>query len=378
GVAFSPAKRLAIAVALAEMGVPELEIGTPAMGDDERDAMRRIAARRLPCRLTAWCRASCADIDQAADCGVDAVHLSLPCSPIHLQCLGKRRSWVIRRLRETVRYARGRFAYVSIGAQDASRSDLTFLIRVARVAQAAGADRFRLADTVGIWSPDQTRAAVTAICAAAAHMAIAFHGHNDLGMATANTLAAVAAGAECVDVTVNGLGERAGNAPLAEVVMALRLCMQQDAAVDTRRLHEVSRMVALASGRPVAPDKPIVGHRVFCHESGIHVAALAADPRTYEPFSPEDVGHGRRTFVLGKHSGSTAVCEVLSRHGIALERQDGRRMLSHVRALARERKGEVTAKELMPLFVAMGAPVAGCSQQIESLAGPTACSTARS
>ena len=349
GVVFSSDEKLAIAATLAEIGVPELEIGTPAMGNDECKAIRRVVDHELPCRLTAWCRAREADIEQAADCGVEAVHVSLPCSPIHLRFLGKTEAWAVGRLQAIVRYARPRFAYVSVGAQDASRSDPRFLVELGQVARTAGADRFRLADTVGIWSPGQTRTVISALCRAVADLEIGFHGHNDLGMATANALAAVEAGADSVDVTVNGLGERAGNAPLEQVVMALRLCMRTDIAIDTRRLHEVCSMVARASGRPIAPDKPIVGDRIFCHESGIHVAALSTNPATYEPFRPEEIGRSDRTFVLGKHSGSAAVCRILSQHGVSLGREDAWRMLSDVRALARDKKGEVSPEDLVQL-----------------------------
>ena len=351
GVVFSLDEKLAIAAALAEIGVSELEIGTPAMGEDEREAIRRAVALRLPCRLTAWCRANLTDIEQAADCGVKAVHISLPCSGLLLRALGKSKTWAVLRLRESVSNARHRFEYVSVGAQDASRSDPSFIVRCARVAQAAGADRFRLADTVGVWSPEQTRASIAALLAAVRGLTIAFHGHNDLGMATANTLSAVSAGAASVDVTVNGLGERAGNAPLEEVVMALRLCMGKRCGIDTRRLREVCRMVSRASGRSIAPNKPIVGERVFSHESGIHVAALVADSQTYEPFRPDEVGHAQRSIIIGKHSGSTAIGEVLSRQGIATRRQDTRRMLVDVRSLALRKKGEVSPEELASVAI---------------------------
>jgi len=346
-VVFSLDEKLAIAVELARLGVPELEIGTPAMGEDECDAIRRVVALQLPCRLTAWCRANVQDIAKAVDSGVAAVHISVPCSSIHLRALGKSRAWAFRRLRESVAYARGRFEFVSVGAQDASRSDPCFLADCARMTRAVGADRLRLADTVGIWSLQQTYTCFATLRAVVPDLPLAFHGHNDLGMATANTLSAISAGAAAVDVTVNGLGERAGNAPLEQVVMALRICAGKDCGVDVRGLQRVCQMVAKASERTIPPDKPIVGERVFCHESGIHVAALAKDTRAYEPFGPDDVGHARRKIVLGRHSGGAAVSEVLLRQRHPVARRELQRIVSEVRALSVRKKGEVSPEELV-------------------------------
>ncbi len=177
-----------------------------------------------------------------------------------------------------------------------------------------------------------------ALHAAADGLALGFHGHNDLGMATANTLAAVLAGAASVDVTVNGLGERAGNAPLEEVVMALRLTLKKNCGVDARQFGELSALVARASGRSLPPDKPVTGAGVFRHESGIHVRGLLADRRTYEPFAPETVGHSDTEIVLGKHSGGAAIRQVLAEKGICLSAQEATRLAADVRAAAFQQK----------------------------------------
>jgi homocitrate synthase NifV len=343
GVAFSTAEKLAIARLLAGAGVPELEVGTPALGAEEIAALRTIAALGLPCRLTAWCRALREDIDAARSSGVDAVHISLPVSTIQLRAMKKDKAWTLRQIGDMTRYARRHFDYVSVGVQDASRADPAFLARCVARARQVGADRLRLADTVGVWNPMQVHAVIGDLCGLAGPMELGFHGHNDLGMATANALAAVAAGATSVDVTVNGMGERAGNARLEEVVMALQLTLRRPCGIDTRRFAVLSTTVAQAAGRTLPPDKPITGSDTFRHESGIHVRGLLADRRTYEPFPAEDVGQQGTQIVVGKHSGTAALRHVLSAEGIPFDSAQVPALLARVRTLASQTKSPLPA-----------------------------------
>ena len=206
-----------------------------------------------------------------------------------------------------------------------------FLARCLRAARLAGANRFRLADTVGLWNPFQVHAVVQALAGRAKGVAIGFHGHDDLGMATANALAAVMAGAASIDVTVNGLGERAGNTALEEAAMGLRITLKRSCGLDTRRFAELSARVAQASGRAVPPGKPIVGSAAFQHESGIHVHGLLKDRRAYEPFAAEAVGRQGREIVLGKHSGAAAVRHVLGRQGRQVSPAEADRLAAELR-----------------------------------------------
>jgi homocitrate synthase NifV len=318
GVSFDRPVKLAIARALDRAGIDELEVGTPAMGDSVQEDIRRIAGLGLHCRLSVWCRAHIQDLDAASRCPVGGVHFSLPVSSIHMAALGRDSSWVLAQMENLVREARAGFDRVTVGAQDASRADESFLIEFAGRAHAAGARRLRIADTVGIGRPSSIERLIRRLRLAVPEMDLEFHGHNDLGMATANALSALESGARSVSVTVNGLGERAGNAALEQIVMALGMHPQLGCAVDASALLSLSHQVARAAGRTMAPDQPVVGDRVFTHESGIHCHAMLNDDRAYEPFSPQQAGHLDRRFVLGSHSGGTAIRHLLRKAGIRI------------------------------------------------------------
>lgn len=352
GVMFSRADKAAIARALVAAGVPELEAGIPAAGRDAADDMRAVADAVGGDRVLAWCRADAADLAAAQACGAKRVHISFPVSDLHMKIWGRDRLWVLRMLRELTIDAASRFQFVSVGAQDYSRADTGFLDDFVRAVELTPARRLRLADTVGIAHPRRVAADIARLRSAAPRLDLEFHAHNDLGLATANTLAAIEAGAPAASVTVNGLGERAGNAALEEVVLALKMALGVECGIRSEDFNKLSLLVAKASGRPVPPEKPVVGSAAFRHESGIHCAGLLRDSRSYEAFAPELVGRTRPDFVLGAHTGGAAVAEVLRSHGTAVSAEKARSIAMRVRELARKRGRPLAPAELPALVTA--------------------------
>ena len=349
GVVFLRSEKLAIARALVEAGVPELEVGTPAMGPEEIEDIRSLLDLDGLVRMTAWCRARRSDIEAATQCELSAVHLSFPVSGILMACFGKDEHRVLGELQTLVEFARGHFSFVSVGAQDASRAALGFLERFVTEARRSGADRVRLADTVGILTPHRTRDLIARSVAWAGPMDIGFHAHNDFGMATANAVSAIEAGAVSVDVTVAGLGERAGNAALEEVVMILDRLSPRKSGVATAMLAPLGKLVMDAAKRGISPSKPILGAMAFRHESGIHCAGLERNTLAYQPFEPAMVGRSDSEFVLGKHASQATLRAAFARAGIDVSSFDLGAMLARVHRFARQHKQAISPRQLLEL-----------------------------
>ncbi|MER8479118.1 homocitrate synthase [Mesorhizobium sp. M1163] len=352
GVAFTTTEKLEIAESLAAAGVTEIEIGTPVMGADEIETIRAAVARRLPVRLMAWCRMTSLDLDAAIESGVHAINLSLPASDIQLAAkLGLDKAGALQVIERMVRRAAAAGFFVAVGCEDASRANRDHLARVIETAARAGASRVRLADTVGVLDPFSTFELVAQLVPQSP-IDLEFHAHNDLGLAAANTLAAIRAGARHASVTVLGLGERAGNAALEEVAAAMAVLDGADTGIELTALPDLAAQVAWAARRQTAAIKPVVGADVFTHESGIHVAGLLKDSRTYQGLDPALVGRCRR-IVIGKHSGATAIAHVLSESGRDLDPDLAAAMVARVRREAAETKSTLTATQLVELYDGM-------------------------
>ena len=348
GVAFNLEEKVAIAKFLDAIGIPELEVGIPAMGDEEIRAIAAISKLGLQAKLLGWNRAVISDIKASIACGLNRVHIAIPVSGIQIAAKFHGQWRVsLQKLKDCISFAVDQGLWVAVGGEDSSRADENFLLDVALSAQEWGASRFRFCDTVGVLDPFTTYTKVKRLVSALM-IPLEIHTHNDFGLATANALAGIKAGALSVNTTVNGLGERAGNAALEEVVMAIKRIYGVDLGINTPSLLELSQLVAAASGADVPPWKAIVGENTFAHESGIHAHGVLQNPITYEPFAPEEVGWERR-LVLGKHSGRHLVSNLLEQHGIFLNSQETQSVLDAVRHQSVQKKRSLTTEELLNL-----------------------------
>ena len=350
GVVFSKREKVAIARMLDSIGVGEIECGIPAMGAEEQSGIRTLVDLGLNARLITWNRALVPEIAASIACGVRAVDISVSVSDqMIVHKLRKDREAVKEQLKVALGFAKQHNLYVSVGGEDASRADLSFLVELMEITRSMGGDRFRFCDTLGIMDPFTMFDKVTYLRLAVPEVDIEVHTHNDLGMATANAIAGIRAGAKFVNTTINGLGERAGNAALEEVVMGLKHACGIETGIDTRRFREMSLFVARASHRPLSVSKPVVGSRVFAHESGLHADGVIKDPRNYEGFDPSEVGL-TRSIVVGKHSGTGGLIERYRSLGIIVDRTRAELLLKMTRALSCRRKRDLTSGELMSIY----------------------------
>jgi len=350
GVALSPEKKLSIAKKLDDLGVDAIEAGFPVISDGEQHAIKLITKANLSAEICGLARTNKKDIDAAIDCGLEYIHTFIATSDIHLQHkLKMTRDEALAKAIEAVEYGKAHGLRVEFSAEDATRTDREFLKHVFGQVAKAGADRIDIPDTVGYSTP-QYIAEITRDAIAASKLPISVHCHNDFGLAVANAISGIQAGAQCAHVTINGIGERAGNASLEEFVMALQcLPFEQkwETGINTKLLYETSKYVSNLVGITVQPNKAIVGENAFGHESGIHTHGILNNPLTYEPISPELVGR-TRWLQVGKHAGIHGVSAMLEEYGIKPNDTQLHQILDKVKAIGDQGK-QVTDVELLSI-----------------------------
>jgi 2-isopropylmalate synthase len=351
GVSLTLEDKIEIARQLSKLGVDVIEAGSPMSSAGEKKVVKEIAKAGLEAEVCGLARATRSDIDDALDCDVDLVHVFIPTSPVQMKyAVNMSPKQVLSATFDNVDYIKKHGVKCEFSPMDATRSKIDFLKKVCQAAEKAGADMINIPDTVGIMIPRSMGKLIEEV-KKAVRVPISIHCHDDFGMAVANSLAAVEAGATQVHATINGLGERAGNASLEEVVMALQLIYKLKTSINSRLLYSTSRMVSTLTGIFVQANKAIVGENAFAHESGIHTRGVTVKPLTFEPIKPELVGRTRK-LVAGKLAGTRGVKAELQDIGIQPTEDQLKEIVRRVKELGDKGK-MVTDADLLALTSAV-------------------------
>lgn len=348
-VAFNLCEKIDIAQQLVKCGVDELEIGIPAMGKSEQNDIKTLLSLGLDVRMMTWNRMKLEDLEASLNCNVKSVDLSIPISDILIDIkFNGNKLAMLKQVEEVVVNAKQEGLFVCIGAEDASRANNDFIKEVMVLGSELGADRFRYCDTVGVLTPQKTSSIINELKHVSS-MAIEMHTHNDFGLANANALSGMEAGASSINTTVIGLGERAGNASFEQIFMALKHLYNEPRDVNAEDIQALVHTVATAANVDVQPNAPIVGENIFAHESGVHASGMMKNSRAYEPFEAEEVGC-KREFPIGKHSGSSTLHYHLEKLGIHADSALLRKILPKVRSIVTDRKRVLNSQELKNLY----------------------------
>jgi len=332
GISLTPEDKIEIAHKLDSLGVDTIEAGFPLVSKGEYEAVKRITKEKLRSEICGLARANRMDIDKAIECDVDCVHTFIATSDIHMKYkLKMSKEEVLKAAVDSVEYAKKHGVVVEFSPEDASRTDFSYLMKVLKAVTDAKTDRINIPDTVGVMDPRNVYDWISKITDSI-KIPISIHCHNDFGLAVANSLTAVEAGATQVHATINGLGERAGNASLEEIVMGIQLLLNKKTNINTKLLYETSKLVTRLTGISVQPNKAIVGENAFGHEAGIHTHGISAKPITYEPISPELVGR-KRWFQAGKHAGTHGLKAKLAEAGLDADDTHMKEILGRVKEI---------------------------------------------
>lgn len=347
GVTLTPQNKVKIAIQLNKLGVDVIEAGFPIISQGEMDAVKEIAEQNLSCEISGLARAEKKDIDAVMKCSLKYVHTFIATSDIHLKYkLKKTREEALQKAVEAVEYAKSHGLICEFSAEDATRTDREFLKQVYKAVVDAKTDRIDVPDTVGYSNPKYIDTLIRDL-KAVVNVPISIHCHDDFGLAVANSITAIEAGASCAHVTINGLGERAGNASLEEFVMALHCLYGKKTRIKTELLYETSRIVSSLTGIIVQPNKAIIGENAFGHESGIHTHGVLSNPLTYEPINPEIVGR-KRWLEAGKHAGIHGVSAMLEEYGLVPSQEQLKEIVAKVKDLGDKGKN-ITDADLLAI-----------------------------
>ncbi len=347
GVSLNWEDKVAIARALDEIGVSVVEAGFPRASEGDFKGVEAVAEAGLKAKVAGLARCNKEDLDAAIEAGVDWVHIFIGTSPLHREFkLNMSKEEIIKKAVEAIEYCKSRGAVAHFSPEDACRTEYDYLEKVCKAAQEAGADSINIPDTVGVMIPEKM-AELIARLKKALKVPLAVHCHNDFGLAVANTVAAIKAGATIPHTTINGLGERAGNADMGEVASILKFLEGKDTGLNLKKLAPTSALVERLTGVKLMPNFPLVGDNAFAHESGIHVHGVLKKSATYEPIEPEDIGAHRR-LVLGKHVGVHGVAEKLKEAGIEASKDQVAEITRKVKDLGDKHK-KVTEEDLVAL-----------------------------
>lgn len=349
GVSFTNREKFDICDKLIEAGIDEIEAGIPVVDSNTFNFIKDLVSCNLPCSISAWSRLHKGDIEKTILTGVEHIHISVPTSKYHLKSQMGSLTKVVGFFENNMSMLNDHFKSISIGLQDTFRTDKKDLITMLSYLNSLNIHRVRVSDTVGSAIPSEVNRLINTV---KTHFngSIDFHGHNDLGLATANSLTALEAGANSVNVTVNGIGERAGNASIEEIAVILHRHSFLNTNIRLMDLLPLCETVANYSHRTIPVDKPIIGDLVFTHESGIHCRELINNPASYQPFSPELLGDKHTEIVIGSHSGRASVKEVLKQAGYTLSEELLPHLTNKLKEISRMKKGFLTKKEIENIY----------------------------
>ncbi|MCL4321637.1 MAG: homoaconitate hydratase [Deltaproteobacteria bacterium] len=350
GIVFGVDEKLLIAKMLDEIGVDEIEAGIPVMGGAEKLAIKKINGLGLNAKIVGWNRAKPEDIYASLDIGLKFIHISIPVSQIHMEYkLKKDFQYIKNRLIDILRILNKEGVKYSVGGEDSSRAAEGTIIEIIKIAKEEGAYKYRYSDTVGMLNPLKTFENIKKITSLFKGIIIEIHTHNDFGMASANSVAALAAGADSLSGSISGIGERAGNCALEEVIAYLNFIENKKIKFDFIKAKNLAKFISKITKRPIPVYKPIFGKNIFYHEAGIHTDGILKNPINYEAYPPEYAGT-KRKLLIGKHSGSAAIKYKLNKMGLQMNNEDAKNILDIVKAESVKLKRCLTDKEIESIY----------------------------